>query len=245
MESDGSGQSPRNSPEVAPIDRLAKIKSRKWVNRYVTGIEEKPDYIVACSSGVVSDLDRQKILDRTNRFKTTAIELGSGSGGHLLARAALNPETLWIGFELRFKRTFRTAEKAEQAGLQNLIVVHTRAEAIDTIFPKGSLAGIYVNFPDPWEKQRQIKHRLLKPEFLDRALPLLAPATGIFSYKTDHEPNFERVYEHLKIAPQAKLTKHTRDLHKSEWAKDVVWTEFERLFYSQGKPICMLEATNS
>lgn len=168
-------------------------------------------------------------------------EIGSGSGAHLIERARRDPKALYIGIELRYKRAYRTVLKAERDGVENLYVLRTDAKHLLTLFPEKRLSGIYVNFPDPWDKRRWHKNRMMSQQFFENALKLLREG-GYVSYKTDHQEYFESTIALLETLPNFEITEVTRDLYGSEYLDDNVPTEFERLFRSKGLPIYFLKA---
>ena len=174
-------------------------------------------------------------------------ELGSGSGGHMLRRAADDREAMWVGFEIRFKRAVRTLEKAVESGLPNVHVVRTDGRQLEDFFEPNSVEGLYVNFPDPWLKLRRRKHRMLNADVIQSA-SLILRDRGFMAVKTDHQDYFTDFLESLiewkgreGIRGTFEIEEESRDLHQSEFREQNVITEFERLFLSQGLPICYLK----
>ena len=94
-------------------------ESRGWVNPYIDRIDSKPGFLLPFERKMKPDaIDPQltaqarAVIDaRRAEFKRCYVEVGSGSGRHLIERAAADRESLYVGFELRYKRAFRTAEK--------------------------------------------------------------------------------------------------------------------------------------
>ena len=209
--------------------------SDAWKNQYIDLIHSKPNYIISYNR-TSEAMDRTELARRVAHFEHTYCEIGSGSGGHLIERAALDPQSLFVGIELRFKRVYRTAEKAEARGLNNIIIVKTDAKRIAELFPNESLDGIYLNFPDPWDKRRWRKHRLLTAEYLAVLHRILKPHS-FFSFKTDHQTYFKDARQTLDSTPLFSALRATDDLYKSEFLADNVPTEFEKLFRSKGLPV--------
>jgi len=170
-------------------------------------------------------------------------EIGSGSGAHLIERARRDPESLYIGIELRYKRAYRTVLKAEREGVENLYVLRTDARHLPTLFEERKLDGIYVNFPDPWDKRRWHKNRMMSREFFDNSKNLLKEG-GYVSYKTDHQEYFESTVALLETLEEYRIEEITRDLYASPYLEENVPTEFERLFRSKGLPIYYVKATS-
>ena len=170
---------------------------------------------------------------------TVYAELGSGSGLHLLEVAKRNPQSAVFGFEMRFKRAVRTLEKAEAQRIENAYVLRTKGEKLGEFFPKQSLAGVFVNYPDPWPKSRWHKHRILSAQLLDSLTSLLVPG-GFLSVKTDHHEYFETFLATLSEHSAYRIVAVTRDLQNSEYFANNVPTEFENLFISLESKLCHL-----
>ncbi len=161
-----------------------------------------------------------------------------------LALAERHPASECVGVELRYKRAVRTIEKAQSRGLTNVSVIHVDARRIEQLFDSASITGLFVNFPDPWAKKHQRKHRLLAPWLLDTAARLLVSG-GELAAKTDHAEQFDTFLALLEKDDRFRLQWVTRDLHRSEHAHENIQTEFETLFRHQGLPVYGLRAVLS
>jgi tRNA (guanine-N7-)-methyltransferase len=211
-------------------------------NPYSTKLIDYPDLIIDALKPDRWQDSSIKIKEKIGVFKNYVIELGSGSGEHLLARAVLEPATLFIGVEIRFKRIYKTAEKSTQIKLTNLLLLRIFAEDILQVLPEKSASIVYINFPDPWAKRRWLKHRLVSKDYL-KVLHKLLKKDGTFSFKTDHPDYFQDVKSILlELGTDWITTKASSDLYNSEYLKGNIPTEFERLFISKGMPINFLEA---
>ena len=133
-------------------------------NPYKSAISTLPDLILDTLES--NDLNEIKntILQKSSGFPNLVCELGCGSGGHMHECAKICADTFYFGFEMRFKRIFKSAEKAKLANLKNICVLRANAKDISSYFAQESLNGVYVNFPDPWERRRWTKHRMLNEE---------------------------------------------------------------------------------
>ena len=207
-----------------------------WTNPYIDKIENIPDIVAPCYEGAPSEDEKAKLSERRSHFDDVYCEFGSGSGRHLVERAAADPKSFYVGFELRYKRACRTAEKAFARGIENLFVLRCNAHLVFDLFPLESLSGIYVNFPDPWDRRRWEKHRMLTEDFLGR-LPQVLKSNGFLSYKTDHETRFHETSNLLGTMPAWTIEKLTENLHSEDLRDDYVKTEFESLFSSKGMRI--------
>lgn len=104
------------------------------------------------------------------------------------------------------------------------------------MFEKGEVDRIYLNFSDPWPKDRHAKRRLPSRQFLARYDQILSP-NGTVEFKTDNRGLFDFALEEVEPAGW-KLELCTFDLHADEeLMKDNVMTEYEEKFSSKGNPI--------
>ena len=207
------------------------------VNRYRTLVEGDSEGIVVNTATEPTDADVEAVRSLIHGAQRVVCELGSGSGRHLITLAQSSPDTLFIGMELRYKRAYRTIEKARQQGISNLFVLRANARYLSKLFPAGSLDAIYINFPDPWDKRRWLKNRLIQGQFVAEMAELLGRG-GALSYKTDHPEYFASAVSIIRANPRFAERRVTEDLCASPWLEESVPTEFELLFRAKGLPIC-------
>ena len=114
------------------------------------------------------------------------------------------------------------------------------ARELAEIFGPGEVERIYLNFSDPWPKDRHARRRLTSPPFM-AVYDQILQKDGRVEFKTDNQDLFS--YS-LEAIPEAgwRIIEYTRDLHHSEMAEGNVMTEYEAKFSAQGKPICKLVA---
>ena len=211
-----------------------------WENQYIGLVATKPEMIFSLDNREISADDIAAITCALAPFPKVFVEIGSGSGQHLITRAKRDAANAYVGVELRFKRTFRTAEKAEREGVKNLFLLRTSAQTLPTIFAPATIDGFFILFPDPWAKRRWKKHRLLNPGFLKELHTILKP-NGFVSYKTDHQDYFEETAALLSTERNFEVTRCIRDLHRSPAASENIQSEFESLFLSKGERVNLLE----
>ncbi len=129
------------------------------------------------------------------------LEIGFGRARFLLDRAAANPGVRFLGIETRRKWVYRAAERAAARGLGNVVVRHGDArEALARMEPDGSVARIFVNFPDPWWKARHEKRLVLGEGLAAHAARLLADGGEIF-VQTDVDFRADAYREALAASP--------------------------------------------
>lgn len=174
------------------------------------------------------------------------IEVGMGKGRFIMTLAELYPDVNFIGIEMYDSVLLRALQKREEQEnegkiLNNLFFIRMDARELPLVFEKGEVKKIYLNFSDPWPKERHAKRRLTSRQFLERYQQVL-DAEGVVEFKTDNRELFEFSLEEVKEAGW-KLLAHTFDLHHDEeMKKGNVMTEYEEKFSSQGNPIHKLIA---
>ena len=155
--------------------------------------------------------------------------------------AKLHPEINYVGIEMYSSVLLRALQKMEAEPLPNLKFICEDARLLPEIFDKGEVDHIYLNFSDPWPKDRHAKRRLTSPTFFGRYNRILKKE-GKVEFKTDNQPLFEFSLESVKEAGW-NLVAHTFDLHHHETMNEGnIMTEYEEKFSSQGNPICKLIA---
>lgn len=166
------------------------------------------------------------------------LEIGSGKGRFITELAMQNPEINFIGIEKYSSVLFRALEKRREVEINNLYYIRFDAVYLTDIFAENEISRIYLNFSDPWPKERHAKRRLTSRRFLelyDKCLKM----DGDIIFKTDNPDLFDFS---LKEAQEAgwKFKGVTYDLHNSEYVRDNIMTEYEERFVSLGKPIYMM-----
>ena len=168
------------------------------------------------------------------------IEVGMGKGQFIIEMARRNPEVNYIGIEKYSSVLVRAVEKLEDFEQDNLRLIRMDAENIEEVFDKDEVDRIYLNFSDPWPKDRHAKRRLTSTRFLERYDNILTPE-GRVMFKTDNKDLFDFSLEQVEEAGWI-LENHTYDLHHSEYNEGNVMTEYEVKFSAKGNPICRLVA---
>lgn len=125
------------------------------------------------------------------------VEYCAGHGHWVVERALASPHQNWIAVERRFDRVRRIWAKRENCKIENLLIVCGEAHCVtEHYFYDASLAGVYINFPDPWPKRRHAKHRLIDNKFLNqlrRSCQIDAP----FVFVTDDRGYTERFIDQM------------------------------------------------
>ena len=172
------------------------------------------------------------------------IEIGMGKGQFILAKAQQNPDINYVGIEKFSSVLLRGIQKVEELreegkAPENLRFIRMEAEHITEVFDKDEVSKIYLNFSDPWPKDRHAKRRLPSKEFLGRYDHILIPE-GTLEFKTDNQDLFTFALEEADLAGWNKLAV-TRNLHHDAVLNEGnIMTEYEAKFSAMGNPICKL-----
>lgn len=164
------------------------------------------------------------------------IEVGMGKGRFMMELAQLNPDINYIGIEMYSSVLLRAVQKMEENPIQNLKFIRMDAREIEDVFAPEEVDKIYLNFSDPWPKDRHAKRRLPSRQFLTRFDKILKKE-GNIEFKTDNRDLFDFAVEEVEPAGW-KIDAVTYDLHNDEiMNKGNIMTEYEEKFSSKGNPI--------
>ena len=195
--------------------------------------------VIADSNFTIKDPEKKKGLWKKEVFgndNEVHIEIGMGKVSFLMDMAALHPDINYVGIEKYSSVLLRALQKQEQLLLPNVIFIRMDAETITEVFAPGEVGKIYLNFSDPWPKDRHAKRRLPSREFLKRYDQILVPG-GVVEFKTDNEDLFRFALEEIEPAGWT-LDAVTYDLHNDEVMNEGnVMTEYEERFSEAGNPI--------
>lgn len=208
--------------------------------RHIRGAEEA----IAASPYVIQEPSGHRGAFRKlfGNDNSVCIEVGMGKGRFIMEMAALHPEVNYIGIERYSSVLLRALQKREQLELPNIYFMCIDAKELAEVFAPGEVDRIYLNFSDPWPKDRHARRRLTSPDFMKVYDKVLRP-DGLVEFKTDNQDLF--TYS-LEAIPEAgwKIDAFTRDLHHNqEMAQGNVMTEYEMKFSELGHPICKLIAS--
>ena len=158
------------------------------------------------------------------------IEIGMGKGDFIIENALKYPDINFIGIEKFDSVIVRAIQKSNALELANLKLIRMDATEIDEVFNK-EITKIYLNFSDPWPKERHAKRRLTSPIFLAKYDSIFKSIPNI-TMKTDNNNLFEYSLESLTDYGY-KMLYITRDLYKEDISENIA-TEYEKKFVSKG-----------
>ena len=172
-----------------------------------------------------------------NESKPIHLEIGCGKGRFITTLASMHPQICYIGIENHSTVLLKSVKKLEDRDIPNLRFILMDAMGIQEVFAPGEVDRIYLNFSDPWPKDRHAKRRLPSRQFLARFSAILKPE-GMIEFKTDNRELFDFALEELDHS-DFELVAKTYDLHNdSSMNEGNIMTEYEEKFSSMGHPIC-------
>ncbi|WP_305768466.1 tRNA (guanosine(46)-N7)-methyltransferase TrmB [Candidatus Epulonipiscium viviparus] len=178
----------------------------------------------------------QELFNNSNPIH---VEFGAGKGGFITELSKANPNINYIAVEKAETIVYKALKHASDIS-DNLYFLYFDVDECINIFEAGEVERIYLNFSDPWHKNRYKKRRLTHRNFLDKYAKILSTA-GEIHFKTDNKKLFGFSIEEFS-AQNWLLTEVTLDLHKAN--VDNIMTEYEKKFSEQGLTINRLVATH-
>lgn len=174
-----------------------------------------------------------------------------GMGTFIRTHAMQHPEQNYIGFEINttvlykaMKRYLAALEESGQAACpeeSNLRFIRSDARFLADYFVPGEVDRIYLNFSDPWPKDKNANKRLTSPVFL-KLYDKILKQDGVIEFKTDNRGLFDYSEETFPAAGW-QILEQTHDLHHdARLCAGNIMTEYEAKFSAKGNPICKLIA---
>ena len=166
------------------------------------------------------------------------VELACGRGEYTIGLAERFPERNHIGIDVKGDRIWKGSTWAVEKGLQNVAFLRAGALGLEQFFDPGEIDELWITFPDPRPRKRDIKRRLTSPRFLGIYKKLIAPG-GFLRFKTDNTALFEYTMEELSLRDDIKDLRFTRDLYQDELRPECfdIRTRYEEMFAAKGEKI--------
>ncbi|NMM48402.1 tRNA (guanosine(46)-N7)-methyltransferase TrmB [Marinigracilibium pacificum] len=176
-----------------------------------------------------------------NEFPIT-LELACGKGEYTTGLAKHYPERNFIGVDIKGDRIWYGSQEAEEEGLNNVGFLRTQIQLLEKFFVENEVRDIWITFPDPRPKKRDIKRRLTSPRFLDMYKKVMSKDGWVY-FKTDNPGLFDYTLEVLEERKDIKNLSFTRDLYHSEFMDEHhgIKTRFEKMFFDKGFTIKYLK----
>ena len=209
--------------------------------RNIPGADE---YIANCEYVINDPTDYKGLWNKEifSNSNSLHIEIGMGKGQFITQMAANNPDINYLGIEKYSSVLLRAATKFEKKPLDNLRFLCVDARKLTDIFDKNEIDRIYLNFSDPWPKDRHAKRRLTSPIFLELYSEIIRE-DGLLEFKTDNTNLFDYSIMTIDESSLWEMCNYTYDLHNEPSMNEGnIMTEYEEKFVGQGNPIHKLIA---
>ncbi|KMK77798.1 tRNA (guanosine(46)-N7)-methyltransferase TrmB [Alkalihalobacillus pseudalcaliphilus] len=208
-----------------------RLRHKPWAKEEM---EKNPNIVIQNPSRV-----KGKWSELFGNHHPIYVEVGTGKGQFLLGMGQAHPNVNFIGIEKYDSVLITAMERVKEAGLSNVVFLNEDVEEILDFFGEGEINRFFINFTDPWPKNRHEKRRLTYQSFLEK-YELLLKEQGEIHFKTDNQGLFE--YSLHSFSKYGLILNHVSlDLHNSNFEGNVM-TEYEQKFHERNMRIYRCEA---
>lgn len=170
------------------------------------------------------------------------VEMGCGKGEYTIGLAKRFPQQNHVGVDVKGDRLWVGSTEAIEGQLDNAVFLRAQIQKIDEFFDENEVDQIWVTFPDPRPKDRDIKRRLTSPRYLKMYKTILK-SEGTVNFKTDNQALFEYTLEVLQERNDIEDLVYTFDLYTSDLQDKTfgIKTNFEEKYLAKGTPIKFMQ----
>lgn len=187
--------------KIGHLQRALEIFKERFCGRIVSQAFAYKDSSLTEKTPLILDENEILSLVKSSKFNKIFIEIGFGSGRHLLHQARSNQDSLLIGIEIYKPAIEQVAKLAIREGLQNIALIATDARVLLSLLPAGSLQRVFLHFPVPWDDAPH--RRVISDEFASQIARTLGRG-GRFELRTDSEEYFLYAMQKLSLYVQRK-----------------------------------------
>ncbi|RKV98857.1 MAG: tRNA (guanosine(46)-N7)-methyltransferase TrmB, partial [Campylobacter sp.] len=182
--------------KIGHLQRALEIFKERFCGRIISQAFAYKDSSLTEKTPLILDENEILSLVKSSKFDKIFIEIGFGSGRHLLHQARSNQDALLIGIEIYKPAIEQVAKLAIREGLQNIALIATDARVLLSLLPAGCLQRVFLHFPVPWDDAPH--RRVISDEFASQIARTLGRG-GRFELRTDSEEYF--LYAMQKLSP--------------------------------------------
>ena len=166
------------------------------------------------------------------------IELACGRGEYTVGLARLFPERNFVGVDIKGERIWKGSTIASEEQLLNAAFLRTQILTIENFFEPAEVNEIWLTFPDPRPRKRDVKRRLTSPRFIEMYKKILRSG-GYLRLKTDNTQLFEYTLEQLQSRSDIIDLAFTADVYNSHLKNECfdIKTRYEQEFSQKGEKI--------
>lgn len=182
--------------KIGHLQRALEIFKERFCGRIISQAFAYKDSSLTEKTPLILGENEILSLVKSSKFDKIFIEIGFGSGRHLLHQARSNQDALLIGIEIYKPAIEQVAKLAIREGLQNIVLIATDARVLLSLLPAGCLQRVFLHFPVPWDDAPH--RRVISDEFASQIARTLG-CSGRFELRTDSEEYF--LYAMQKLSP--------------------------------------------
>ncbi len=166
------------------------------------------------------------------------LELACGRGEYTIGMARLFSNRNFVGVDIKGDRLWKGSTWAVEENLRHVGFLRTHISLIENFFEPAEADEIWITFPDPRPRKKDVNRRLTSPRYIDIYKQILRPG-GVVRLKTDNTALFAYSLEQLTQRDDIVDLVYTDDLYQSELRPECweIRTKYEEMFASQGEKI--------
>lgn len=198
---------PIQNVQSTNIMRPADLKSPfTWDERHVV-VQDHVWYIPAlCDDYAAFSFPGWESSLFFDKNRPVCLEYCSGNGAWIAAKAQMEPHYNWVAVEIKFERVRKIWSKIKNFHLSNLLAVCSEGLRVTQQYiPTESVHSVFINFPDPWPKNRHAKNRIVQSPFIEEVRRILQPG-GVLTLVTDDKSYSEEMIDVLSLFPGFQST---------------------------------------
>jgi tRNA (guanine-N7-)-methyltransferase len=166
------------------------------------------------------------------------LELACGRGEYTIGLARRFKDKNFIGVDIKGERIWKGSTTALDEQLSNVAFLRTQILLIENFFEADEVNEIWLTFPDPRPRKRDVKRRLTSPRFIEIYKRILRTG-GYLRLKTDNTQLFEYTLEQLLMRTDIIDLAYTADVYNSDLENECfdIKTRYEQEFSQKGEKI--------
>ncbi|MCE7791434.1 tRNA (guanosine(46)-N7)-methyltransferase TrmB [Salipaludibacillus sp. CUR1] len=209
-----------------------RLRNKPWAEDF---LESHPEIVESSPAGW-----HGRWKEKFGNDSPLHVEAGSGKGRFVTEMARAHPEVNFIGIEKYESVIVTGVERVLENPVSNVLLLQEDVQELTDFFEEGEVDRLYINFTDPWPKNKHAKRRLTHDNFLVKYRDVLKE-DGEIHFKTDNQGLFEYSLESMTQFG-FQLNNVSLDLHNSDIEGNIM-TEYEEKFSKKGMRIYRLEAS--
>ena len=201
-------------------------------------IIEERDNVIERTKDIYDSIKGKWRSDYFRNNNPITLELACGRGEYSVNLAKRFPEKNFIGVDIKGERIWKGSTLALENQLNNVAFLRTPILLIENFFEPGEVSEIWITFPDPRPRKRDIKRRLTSPRYMDIYKRLVKQGSYI-RLKTDNSQLYSYTLEETQIRNDIDDLQFTDDLYSSELRTECfdIRTRYEEMFAAKGEKI--------